>query len=572
MFARRLPLVLLATFWVVAVPILVVSGLSAAGLITSFLLLVAAGVILSILASYLGSTIWASRPHSEGVLFADLMIWGWFRRWRLERQLANAIGLLGLEESLVDDKSAGDPSELEAAERVRLLKQLSAALEARYPDTHGHSRRVARHATVIAKRMGLSREEVAKIRTAAAVHDVGKVDLPVSIINKPGKLTDAEFRTIQQHSRIGAEMVSALGDEELTKMVRHHHERLDGKGYPARLEGKEIPLGARIIAVADTFDAVTSTRAYRSARRHKDALTLLAAESGTQLDPAAVRAFRGYYTGYRPVALWALLLNGPRQLIGVLAGEVKMGGVAAAATLATVAGGNLAVHSFHADHAEYRPSGSGVSAVMGAQGPLVALSVDSGRIGARHVVESELSRTSLKGMAVGSGAASSLRHDGGSAEAAPEESAPSVPGESTGDLAEVPAGSDTSKPASDSDDSTDSSVSDDFSTTGGSSRSESRGRSESAKGGGSSGSEHGNSGGNGNGVGNGNSGGSGNGVGSGGSTSVPLPEQASDTAKAATEGVVRGGGSKPVTTPTPPAAPEPPKGPPPGKGKNSVLP
>jgi putative nucleotidyltransferase with HDIG domain len=247
------------------------------------------------------------------------------------------------------EADGGRPRELDAARRVRLLKQLAAALDARYPETHGHSRRVARHAAAIAKRMGLPAEEVARIRTAAAIHDVGKIAIPAAIVEKPGRLTDAEFAEVRRHAEIGAEMAAELGDEDLTRIVRHHHERLDGAGYPDGLAGDGIPIGARIIAVADTFDAITSTRPYRSARRHKVALSLLGAEAGAQLDPDAVRAFRRYYSGHRPVAAWALALNGPRQLIASLAGEAKLAGTVTAATLATVAAGGAAIPASHAD-------------------------------------------------------------------------------------------------------------------------------------------------------------------------------------------------------------------------------
>lgn len=341
---RRLPQAAVATFAVVGIPILAVSALRASGEVTSLVPLVAAGVVLSVGASYLGAAVWATRKGSGDVLFADLMLWGWLRRWWAERQVAGAVRLLGLRES------GGDPpAQLSSSRRARLLKQLAAALEARYPDTHGHSRRVARHAAAIAKRMGLPREKVARIRTAATVHDVGKIDIPSTIIEKPGALTDAEFAVVKRHPGIGARMVAGLDDEGLTRIVRHHHERLDGAGYPDGLAGAQIPLGARIIAVADTFDAVTSTRPYRAARRHKEALRLLSAEAGTQLDPEAVRAFRRYYSGHRPVAIWALLLNSPRQLIASLTGQAKLAGAVAATTVATAAAGNMAITAPKAD-------------------------------------------------------------------------------------------------------------------------------------------------------------------------------------------------------------------------------
>ncbi len=120
----------------------------------------------------------------------------------------------------------------------------------------------------------------------------------------------------------GAEIVSTLGDPELTAMVRHHHERLDGTGYPDGLSGEEIPLGARIIAVADTFDAITSTRPYRPARTHEAAMEILEEEAGPRLDPAGVRALQAYYAESPMRPLWtprrsllgaAPLTSGPRS-------------------------------------------------------------------------------------------------------------------------------------------------------------------------------------------------------------------------------------------------------------------
>src|SRR5690348_4668252 len=137
-----------------------------------------------------------------------------------------------------------------------MLTELAEALEAGDPYTRNHSRRVARYASMVAERLGLSAEEVDRIRTAAMVHDVGKVRTPIEVLHKPGRLTEEEYAIIKAHPVDGAHLVEALGDDRLTAIVRHHHERLDGRGYPDGLSGEEIPLGARIIAVADTFDAI----------------------------------------------------------------------------------------------------------------------------------------------------------------------------------------------------------------------------------------------------------------------------------------------------------------------------
>jgi hypothetical protein len=196
-----------------------------------------------------------------------------------------------------------------------LLTTLSGLLQARDRQTHGHGQRVARHAGRIARAMHLSPVEIAKIRTAAVVHDVGKLHTPREILNNPGRLTDTEFAVIMRHPAEGAYMLADVGDPEIAAMVRHHHERLDGHGYPDGLSGSEIPLGARIIAVADTFDAITSSRAYKSAGTQKKALEILTKEGGSQLDTAAVAAFVGGYSSRRSVAWWALASTIPQRIL-----------------------------------------------------------------------------------------------------------------------------------------------------------------------------------------------------------------------------------------------------------------
>jgi putative nucleotidyltransferase with HDIG domain len=216
-------------------------------------------------------------------------------RWSNERRLSAALALL---------HGAGVTGELTGGRRAQLLSELAAELEARDPWTHGHSRRVAAHAVAIAVQMGLSERQVAIVRAAAVLHDVGKINTPRAVLHKPARLTQVELGLIELHPVDGAEIVSSLGNPELTAIVRHHHERLDGSGYPDRLRGNEIPLGARIVAVADTFDAITSTRPYRPARTHDRALQILEEEAGTRLDPVGVSAFCAHYREHRPRPLW----------------------------------------------------------------------------------------------------------------------------------------------------------------------------------------------------------------------------------------------------------------------------
>lgn len=233
-------------------------------------------------------------------------------RWSTERRLAAALQLL---------RGVGGAGDLSRGRRAELLTELASELESRDPWTHGHSRRVAQHAVMIAARMGLPERQVRIVRAAAELHDVGKINTPRAVLHKPGRLTEVELGLIELHPVDGAEIVSTLGDPELTAMVRHHHERLDGSGYPDRLGAGEIPLGARIIAVADTFDAITSTRPYRSARTHQQALEILDAEAGVRLDPVGVSAFREYYAERSPRPLW----NARRRAMDEMEAELAIG-------------------------------------------------------------------------------------------------------------------------------------------------------------------------------------------------------------------------------------------------------
>jgi hypothetical protein len=308
---RYLPHVFVATFVVAVLPVLVVGWLESRGWIASFWLAAALGAVLSIAASVMGSALWRTRLGSRDVVFGDLMLWGWLRRLRTERRLARMTSLLGLD----GEGWAAPDISITPDRQSEILRRLASALEDRDPYTDGHTRRVTRHAYMTAASMGLPAEEVERIRVAASVHDVGKVDIPLEVLHKPGKLTDEEFALIKEHSVRGAEMVSAIGSHEITAMVRHHHERLDGRGYPDGLSGSAIPVGARIIAVADTFDAITSTRSYRKASKHRQAIEILKKEAGTQLDPDAVKAFLAYYSGRNVFEWWAFLTTLPQRFL-----------------------------------------------------------------------------------------------------------------------------------------------------------------------------------------------------------------------------------------------------------------
>jgi HD domain len=345
-----------ATVLVAVCPIAIVWWLRASGTISSAVIAVVIGMALSLGASHLGCAIWEKRPGSGDLLFSELMIWGFLRRWRTQRRMACALDMLG-------PMSAPRRRALEGMstkEQARLLEHLVAGTETRDPYLHGHSRRVARHSWMIAKRMGLTRAEVARIRTAAAIHDVGKVETPKAILHKAGPLSDEEYEVIKRHPQDGARMAAVLRDPDLTRMIRHHHERLDGTGYPSRLSSEEIPLGARIIAVADTFDAITSSRPYRAASPHKKAIDILRAEAGSRLDSAVVAAFCEHYAGRRPLALWSFLAGLPERVVSWLSGSAA--GVASAAKVIAVAalvGGVAATAStLSPPVAKHRPASS----------------------------------------------------------------------------------------------------------------------------------------------------------------------------------------------------------------------
>jgi HD-GYP domain-containing protein (c-di-GMP phosphodiesterase class II) len=163
--------------------------------------------------------------------------------------------------------------------------------EAKDPYLRGHAQRVCGMAVAIASYLGIRDRSLETIRVAALLHDVGKLDLPEHVLRKPGALTDEEFAVMQEHSERGAEIVSsAPGLRGAAAGVRSHHERLDGSGYPDGLEGEQIPIEARIVAVADVWDALTSRRVYRDALSHEDARQILQREAGSRLDRSCVRA------------------------------------------------------------------------------------------------------------------------------------------------------------------------------------------------------------------------------------------------------------------------------------------
>ncbi len=182
---------------------------------------------------------------------------------------------------------------------VNTVRSLSHALEAKDEYTSGHAHRVAAFSIGLAKEMGMSLKDIENVELSALLHDIGKIGVPEGILTKPAKVTEAEFEEIKKHPVHGFKILEPLEHlEEVLPGIMHHHERWDGKGYPDGLKGGDIPLAARIVCVADAFDAMTSTRPYRKALPDDEALKRLKESSGTQFDPDVVDAcFRAYEKG-----------------------------------------------------------------------------------------------------------------------------------------------------------------------------------------------------------------------------------------------------------------------------------
>ncbi len=212
------------------------------------------------------------------VLFAVIYLWLREVRDRRKMQVINEELVLAHEEL----KEAN----------IAAMKALIMSEEARDLYTSGHSRRVTEYAVTIAKKMGLSKSQVQHIRYAGYLHDIGKIGISDAILNKKGRFTDEEWQVIRKHPDTALDILNPLKFlPEEKVMIKHHHERYDGKGYPDGLCGENIPLGARILSIADSFDAMNSKRPYRDALPKERIVSELKSAKGTQLDPLIVDIF-----------------------------------------------------------------------------------------------------------------------------------------------------------------------------------------------------------------------------------------------------------------------------------------
>ena len=191
----------------------------------------------------------------------------------------------------INEELADSKEQLEQA-YIEMVQTLRSTVEAKDTYTRGHSDRVSEYSVLIGKRLGLPEEQIKSLKIGGLFHDIGKIGIPDSILLKPGKLTDDEYSEIKNHPSIGAHILgSAKIFKDIVPIVKHHHEKYDGNGYPSRLKGEEIPYLARIAAIADTFDAMTSRRSYRNALDLDFVKDEIESCKGTQFDPQLADAF-----------------------------------------------------------------------------------------------------------------------------------------------------------------------------------------------------------------------------------------------------------------------------------------
>jgi len=200
-----------------------------------------------------------------------------------------------------------DQSDVERA----MLKSLLVALKTRDADTYDHSKRTVKISLLLGQKCGLNQREMRSLELGALLHDIGKIGVPDNVLRKPGKLNDSEWAMMRRHPRLGQEILRGLSFlDDARTIVAQHHERWDGTGYPLGLRGEEISLSARVLFVADAFDAMTSDRVYRQAKSYDEAIAELDSCSGTHFDPQVVAAFHRF-----PRREWERLARGKNLFI-----------------------------------------------------------------------------------------------------------------------------------------------------------------------------------------------------------------------------------------------------------------
>ncbi len=227
-------------------------------------------------------------------------------------QAVEAIINIQLHEQVVTAKEKIKDSYLQLKKTYfELIESLTKAVDAKDSYTAGHSTRVSLYSRVIGKSLGLSKKELTRLKVAALFHDIGKIGIPDSVLLKEGRLTDEEFATIKTHTVTGSKILSPVTLlSDIVPGVKHHHEKFDGSGYPDGLSGEDIPLDARILAIADSFDAMTSDRSYRRKMSYEAALSELEKCSGSQFDPKLARLFVDKFKNHgryldRLVSFWS---------------------------------------------------------------------------------------------------------------------------------------------------------------------------------------------------------------------------------------------------------------------------
>jgi len=184
------------------------------------------------------------------------------------------------------------PEQISALSGREFLQIMGSLIDAKDPYTAGHSRRVATLGTLLCEVLGVGETLVETVWSGGFLHDLGKISVPLAVLSKTGRLNEEERRSIEQHAATGAEILAAIpGLRHLSPACRYHHERWDGSGYPEGLSGGRIPFVARILGVCDAYDAMTSTRSYRPARTHAEAVQEIASETGGHFGPVVALAF-----------------------------------------------------------------------------------------------------------------------------------------------------------------------------------------------------------------------------------------------------------------------------------------